>query len=176
MVKYLTWLFWAYVMLKLIHVVLGGRGGADAPPTLRERLLGGEPMLFAAAFVMSVLVPLWVSSQLHRGYTQGFQLATDCYGRIAASSAVPGIRDKIGPWRLYEASDRAQSLAKLTGQLLDVKHDLVTAALSDRAHLYARRYAAVARMDDSRKDSGPEAEVRHCFKTLQDIQVSPPWL
>lgn len=177
MVRYLAWLLGTYVMLKLIHVVLGGRAGIDdAPPRLRQRLLGGEPALFAAAFLMSVPVPLLIKAQLHRGYARGFQLATDCYGRIAASRAVPRIRDKIGPWKLYEASDRAQSLARLTGQLLDFKHDIVTAALSNKTHLYARRYAALTWAENSQGGFEQEAAVRSCFKTLQDIEVSPPWL
>jgi hypothetical protein len=158
-------------MLKLIHLALGGR-----PPTIRERLLGGEPILFAVAFVLSVPVPLWMSWQLHRGYTHGFQLASDCYGRFAAVSALPGTKTKIDPLRLYQAADSAESLAKRAGELLGFRRDVVTAALSNKTHLYTRRYAALTRAGAPRKAFEQEAEVRHCFKTLQDIELSPPWL
>jgi hypothetical protein len=176
-VKYFTWLFWTYAILKLIHLVLGSRGGADVRRvTVRERLVGGEPILFAVAFVLCVPVPLWIRSQLHRGYTHGFQLATDCYGRFAAGSALPSIRDKMGSWSLYEAAEGAESLAKLTGQLLNFIDQAVTVALSHKTHLYERQYAALAQTRDIRKVSEEQAGVRHCFKKLQDIEVSPPWL
>jgi len=173
MVKCLIWLFWAYLMLKLIHLGLGGRGGSrDAPLTIRERLLGGEPILFAVAFILSVPVPLAISWQLHRGYLHGFQLATDCYGRLAAAGALPGIGNKIDRYRLYQAADSAESLAKRAGQFMDFRRDLVTAALADTT----RHYAALTRTADPRKIVEQEAEVRRCFKKLPDVELSPPWL
>jgi len=177
MAKYLVWLFWAYVALKLIHLMLGRGSGSDGGPlTIRERVVGGEPILFAVAFLLSVPVPMWISGQLHRGYAQGFQRATDCYGRFAAGSALPGIRNEFDRYRLYQGVDGAESLAQRAGQLLDLKHDVVTAVLANKTHLFARRYAALTRAGEPRQVIEQEEAVRHCFKTLQDIQLSPPWL
>jgi hypothetical protein len=174
MVKFLSWLLWTYALLKLIHLVLSRRP-SDRQPTIRERLSSGEPILFTVAFVLSVPVPMLISWQLHRGYTQGLEQATDCYGKIAAASALPSVKNNVGPWRLYEAADRADALAGRAGALLAFEHAAVKKALSNKKQLYARRFAAPAAADTG-KSLQAEAEVRQCLKILPEIELSPSWL
>jgi len=171
MVKAVTWLLCTYLALKLVQYVFGGRRAfRDVEPRLRDTLLRGEPTLFAVAFALSVPTAFWSSWYLHRGYSRGFQLSTDCYGKLRALTELPDVRRRFDSWKIYEAAGGAGQVAALTGQWLKFQPGFVTKTLADKMRFYSGRYALLARQRDPRKNQDQVAAVERC------LNESPPEL
>lgn len=164
MVKAITWLLCTYLVLKLIQFVFGGQPGfREIEPGFREKLLRGEPILFAVAFTLSVPTAIWSSRYLHRGYSRGFQLSTDCYGKLRALNELPDVRRRFDAWRIYEASGAAEHVAALAGQWLKLQPDVVSKTLTDKMRFYSRQYVLLARRGDRQKLRAEAAAVERCL-------------
>jgi hypothetical protein len=163
MVKVVTWLLCTYLTLKLIQYVFGGQPGfRDVEPTFREKLLRGEPILFAVAFALCVPAALWSNWYFHRLYTRGLETSTDCYGKLRALNELPAVSRSFDPYTIYDRVDWAEQTARISGDGLGLQPAVVSKALADRARLFSARYAALAREGDRRKIEGQTAEIKDC--------------
>jgi hypothetical protein len=162
--KAVTWLLCTYLALKGVQYVFGGRPGfRDIEPTLREKLLRGEPVLFAIAFALSVPVALWSSWYFHRGYTRSLQASTDCYGQLRALNQLPGVARKFDAYSVYDAVGGAELMARIAGEGLELAPIVVSKTLADKTRLFSARYALLARQGDPRKIQDQAAAIEHCF-------------
>ena len=165
MVKCITWLFWTYLTLKLIQWVFGSRPGVrDAPPTLRQRLLRGEPLLFAIAFALSVPTALLSSWYLHRSYSRSLEFATDCYGRLRALDQLPDIRRKFDAYEVDRVVQGAEGSAAISGQALDLEPAHITGKLAEKMRFHTGRYAALARAGDHQAQTVEAAAITRCLQ------------
>ena len=164
MVKAVTWLLCTYLALKLVQFIFGGRPDfREIEPGVREKLLRGEPILFAIAFVLTVPLALWSSWSFHRGYSRGFQVSTDCYGKLRALNELPGVGRKFDYWSIYQAAGGAEQVAAIAGEELDLEPAFVSKTLADKMRFYSGRYALLARQGDRRKIRDEVAAIERCF-------------
>lgn len=128
MVKAAYWLLCTYLTLKLIQFVFGGRPGFRTIELgFRERLMRGEPILFAVAFALSVPTALWSSWFVHRGYSRAFRHATDCYGRLRALDELADVAKRADAYRVYNAVLGVRGAAFLAARSLDLTSAAVDA-------------------------------------------------
>lgn len=152
MVKAAYWLLCTYAALKLIQIVFGGRpGSGDVKPGLRDTLLRGEPILFAAAFAISVPAALGSSWLLHRGYARAFAHSTDCYGRLRALDALGDVGKSVDAFRAYDVIIGSQKAASLAAQSLGLEPGFVNKTLTDKMGFYADRYSSLSPQADRGK-------------------------
>jgi hypothetical protein len=164
MVKAATWLLCTYVTFKLVQLVFGSRPRSpDHNPGFRDTLLRGEPLLFGIAFALSVPAALGSDWYLHRGYTRSFARSADCYGRLMALDALPAVRGRFDPYKVYQTIEGAEGSAALVAQSLDMGPALVRTALADRMRFYAKLYPGLARQADRRTIEREADAVRNCL-------------
>jgi len=146
MAKAATWLFYTYLALKMIHLVFRARRQFDEPSrTLLQHLRSGEPALFAAAFLLSVPVAVWSSWYFNRGYERVLVHSIDCYGRLAAAEALPTVRRRFGPFKLYDNALGAEGAAGDAADWLNVPRSSTNIRLQASLSIYRKRYALLAR-------------------------------
>ncbi len=164
MIKAAVWLFCTYLTLKLIQFFFGDRPGfRKIPLSLREKLLRGEPLLFAIAFAISVPAALWSSRFLHQGYTRAFEHATDCYGKLRAVDALADVGKRVDAYQVYKAVLGAQGAAFLAAQSLKLEPAVVNKALTDKMDFYARRYANLSRQGGRREIRDQTGAIERCL-------------
>ena len=164
MVKVVTWLLCTYLTLKLIQYVFGGQPGfRDVEPTFREKLLRGEPILFAVAFALSVPAALWSTWYFHRGYTRGLEVSTNCYGQLRALNQLPAVSTNFDPYTIYDGVGGAEQTARIAGDGLGLKPAVVSKLLADKVRLFSGRYALLARQSDRREIQDETAAIKHCL-------------
>lgn len=152
MVKAAYWLLCAYLVLKLIQYFFGGRPGfRNVELGFREKLLRGEPFLFAIAFAISVPAALWSSWFLQRGYARAFEHATECYGKLRALDQLAEVGKRADAYQVYNAIMGAQGAAFLAAQSLKLKPAAVNQALTDKMSFYARYYGSLSGERDNWK-------------------------
>ncbi len=165
MVKCIAWLFWTYLTLKLVQLVFGSPAGAgEALPTLRRKLLRGEPFLFAIAFALSVPAALLSSWYLHRGYTRSLDFAADCYGRLRALDGLPDIRRRFDPFKVDEVIQRAEGSAAIAGPALDLELARIHRMFAQKMRFHADRYAVLARQGGQHGRNGEAAAIARCLQ------------
>jgi hypothetical protein len=164
LVKSVTWLFWTYLTLKVIHLAFGRDPGVrDAPWTVRRRLLRGEPWLFAIAFLISVPAAVISVRYFHHAHQRGFAHAVGCYGRLRNLNALPHVRGRFDAFKVYDVIVSDEWAANEGGRWLGVDRGRIDHALTQQMRSYAERYSAVARR-------GPAAEaaeipaIEECLK------------
>lgn len=164
MVKAAIWLLCAYLTLKLIQYFFGGRPGFDNVSLgFREKLVRGEPILFAVAFALSVPAALWSSWFLHRGYARAYEHATDCYGRLRALDALADVGKRVDAYQVYKAAVGAQGAAFLAARSLALTPAVVDEALTGKTGFYGRRYAGLSRQGDPREIRAQTGAVERCL-------------
>ena len=165
MAKAITWLLCTYVALKLIQYVFGGRAGLrDIEPSFREKLLRGEPILFAIAFGLSVPTAIWSSWSSHRSYAFGLGRSVDCYGKLRALYHLPEIDRKFGSFAVMEMADSKQQIAFEAAKGLRLDPRRITAMLAQKQHYYTNRYSALARRGASQDVQAEAVAVERCFR------------
>lgn len=165
MVKCLIWLFWTYLTLKLIQWVFGSRPRAWEPaPSFRQKLLRGEPILFAIAFALSVPTALASGWYLHRGYTRALEQSADCYGRLRAIDRLPEVRSRFDAYQVFQVVQGAEQGAAIAGQWLGLEPARVTRMLAQKMRFYGGRYAVLARRDDDPAEADEAAAIARCLR------------
>ena len=146
MIKCLVWLGCTYLTLKFIQVVfVSWPVMSDAAPTLRQRLVRGEPILFSVAFALSVPTALANSWYLQRGYSRSLERSADCYGRLQALDQLPGLRVRYDPYAIFQTVEAAEQSAVIAGQALDLEPARIAGMLAQRIRFHTQRYAVLAR-------------------------------
>ena len=165
MVKAITWLLCTYLVLKLIQFAFGGRPGfREVEPSFREKLVRGEPILFAVAFALSVPTAIWSSRNLQRSYARGLERSVDCYGKLRALYHLREIDRKYNSFAVLQTVDGREQVAFEAGKVLRVDSGRIAGMLAQKQRYYTNLYSALARQG-GRKDLRAEAvAVERCFK------------
>ena len=164
MVKCIIWLLCTYSTLKLVQLAFGSPPVAGEERSFREKILRGEPILFAIAFGLSVPTAIWSSWSSHRSYAFGLGRSVDCYGKLRAVYHLPEIGRKLQSYAVMEMIDSKQQIAFEAGGALRIDPRRITAMLAQKQHYYTNRYSALARRGASQDVQAEAVAVERCFR------------
>jgi len=165
MVKAITWLLCTYLVLKFVQFVFGGRSDfRDIEPSFRERLLRGEPILFAIAFALSVPTAIWSSWHLQRSYARGLERSIDCYGKLRALYHLPEIGRKYNSFAVLQIVDGREQVAFEAGKALRVGSGRISGMLAQKQRYYTSRYSVLARQGGPKDLRAEAVAVERCFR------------
>lgn len=164
MAKAALWLLCTYLTLKLIQYVFGGRPGfRNVELTVREKLMRGEPILFAVAFAIAVPAALGSSWFVETGYARAFEHSTDCYGKLRALDQLADVGKRANPYKVYETIMGAQGAAFLSAQSLHLEPAFVNKTLADKMGFYAGHYSSLSRQGDRQKIRDQTGAIERCL-------------
>jgi hypothetical protein len=165
MVKALQWLLCFYLMLKLIQYFLVARPGFGSDePSLREKLVRGEPIVFIVACAISVPLALWSSWYFQRGYERGLEHSADCYGQLGALRHLRDIESEFDALQVFRSVRSARGAASLASQALDLAPGDADRLMAAKLRLYTQRYAAVTRHGDREAMRVQAAAIERCMR------------
>ena len=164
MVKALQWLLCFYLMLKIIQYFLVARPGfGNIEPSVREKLLRGEPTVFIVACAISVPIALWSSWYFHRGYERGLELSADCYGKLGALRHLRDVETQFDALQVFRSVRTARGSVSLAAQALDLAPGDANRLMAAQLRFYTRRYATLTRQGDRRKIRAQAAAIERCM-------------
>lgn len=164
MLKAAYWSLCTYLVLKLVQYFFVARPGFQkAEPSVRQKLIRGEPIVFIVACALAVSVVLGSRTYVQRGYERVLQHSADCYGRM---SALPHLRDveaQLDALQLFRSVRAARHAVLVAAQSLQLPASHADRLMAAKLRFYTRRYSTVARQVDRQTMRAEAAAIDRCL-------------
>jgi hypothetical protein len=164
MVKAAYWSLCTYLVFKLIQYFFVARPGFQKDePSVRQKLLRGEPIVFIVACVVTVPAVLGSIWYLQRGYERGLQHSADCYGKMGALPHLRAVEAQFDALQLFRSVRDARHAVLLAAQSLELAPDDADRLLAERLGFHTRRYSTVRRQDDRQAMRAVAIAIERCL-------------